>query len=136
MNLEAKTYSIRSPRATHWRKAACAEVECGGHLHGWVSLIDETNELGQQQAHYIRKISGRRFTEERNPLGLTAFTFEAGQTCFTPHEVPLGRPELYIVRDGDLFENRGNVRLHQRAEDWADDLATRTQKIADAIEKG
>lgn len=132
-----KTYSIKAPKATHFRKASCAEVECEGLAHGWVCLIDETTELGQRQAHYIRAVSGRRFREERSEQGLTSFTFEPGQTCFTPHEVPLGKPELYIVRGGDL---RGNplkeVRLHSRAEDWADDFATHQQQIADAIQEG
>lgn len=131
-----KTYSIKAPLATHWRKATCAEIACGGYENGWVSPIDETTERGQRQAHYIRALSGRQFTEETSEQGLTLFTFEAGQTCFTPHEVPLDMPELFIVRDGDLRENRGNVRVHQRPEDWADDFATHQQKIADAIEKG
>lgn len=131
-----KTYSIRAPRATHFRKASCAEVECEGREHGWVSLIDERTELGQRQAHYIRKLSGRRFAEE-TVNGLTSFTFEPGQTCFTEHEVPLGKPELYVVRDGDLRTVKPtNVRLHTRAEDWVDDLATHQQKIADAIQEG
>lgn len=137
-----KTYSIVAPRATHYRKASCAEVECEGQEHGWVMLIDERTELGRRQAHYIRSVSGRRFTEQTE-TGLTSFTFEAGQTCFTEHEVPLGKPELFVVRDGDLRESlaqvrqrRGNIRLHQRPEDWADDLATHQQTIADAIQEG
>lgn len=130
-----KTYSIMAPKATHFRKASCAEVECQGQEHGWVSLIDERTELGQRQAHYIRKQSGRRFREETEN-GLTSFTFEPGQTCFTPHEVPLGKPELYVVRDGDLSVNLGNIRQHTRPEDWVDDFATHQQKIADAIQEG
>ncbi|MEA5366103.1 hypothetical protein VA596_41705 [Amycolatopsis sp., V23-08] len=137
-----KTYSIKAPRETHWRTASCAEVECEGREHGWVMLIDETTELGQRQAHYIRKVSGRRFRAETEN-GLTSFTFEPGQTCFTEHEVPLGKPELYVVRDGDLRETlqqvgqrKGNVRVHTRPEDWADDFATHQQKIADAIQEG
>jgi hypothetical protein len=131
-----KTYSIKAPQATHWRKASCAEVECQGQEHGWVSLIDETTELGQRQAQYIRTLSGRQFKEERSEQGLTAFTFEPGQTCFTEHEVPLGKPELYIVRDGDLSRSLGNLRVHTRAQDWAEDFATHQQTIADAIKEG
>lgn len=131
-----KTYSIKAPRATHWRAASCAEVECAGREHGWACLIDETTELGQAQAHYIRKLSGRRFREESHE-GLTSFTFEPGQTCFTEHEVPLGNPQLFLVRGGDLrgWTGEGN-RLHTRPEDWVDDFATHQQLIADAIEKG
>lgn len=130
-----KTYSIKSPQATHWRKASCTEVECQGQEHGWVSLIDERTELGQRQAHYIRKLSGRRFREETEN-GLTSFTFEPGQTCFTEHEVPLGKPELYVVRRGDATHDLGERRLHQRAEDWVEDFATHQQTIADAIKEG
>lgn len=132
-----KTYSIMAPRATHFRKATCSEVDCEAEEFGWVSVIDEGTELGKRQAHYIRKLSGRRFHEEHSELeGRTVFTFEAGQSCFTEHEVPLGKPELYIVRDGDLQQNLGNVRQHTRPEDWVDDLATHQQKIADAIQEG
>lgn len=131
-----KTYLIKAPKATHWRKASCIEVGCEGQEHGWVSLIDERTELGQRQAHYIRKLSGRRFREETEN-GLTSFTFEPGQTCFTEHEVPLGKPELYLVRGGDSRRWTGmDDRVHTRAEDWVDDFATHQQKIADAIKEG
>ena len=132
---DKKTYSILSPKATHWRKASCEEVECEGLQHGWMMLIDERTELGQKQAYYIRKLSGRKFTEETCE-GLTSFTFEAGQTCFTEHEVPLDRPELYVVRRGDLEHDLGEKKVHANGENWADDFATHQQQIADAIEKG
>ena len=77
-----RTYQIAAPLRTHWRPATCAEYECDAYLHGWTSLIDERTELGQAQAHYIRREAGRRFTEERRPDGLTEFSFEAGQQGF------------------------------------------------------
>lgn len=132
---QTKTYSIHAPKATHFRPASCLEVECAGMENGWASLIDEATELGQRQAHYIRKLSGRKFTEQRMDDGKTLFTFEAGQTCFTPHQVPLGKPELFIVRDGD-YRQYGAGRLHANAEDWADDFATHQDKFATAIERG
>ena len=58
-----KTYSIMAPKSTHFRKATCAEMDCPSYLHGWATIIDERTELGQEQAHYIRKLSGRKFTE-------------------------------------------------------------------------
>ncbi|UOZ10546.1 hypothetical protein [Amycolatopsis sp. WQ 127309] len=132
-----KTYSIIAPRATHWRKATCDEVDCEAQEFGWASAIDETTDLGQRQAQYIRTLSGRRFGEHRNSAGLTIFEFAPGQQCFTAHEVPLGRPELFVVRGGDTrgWTNEGN-RVHANGEDWVDDFATHQQKIADAIEKG
>jgi hypothetical protein len=135
-----KTYSIVAPRSTHWVDATCAEVDCVHYLHGWQSVIDEATELGQRQAYYIRKQSGRAFREERRPDGLTAFTFEAGQPCFAAqrHQRRLDRPELYIVRDGD---HRGNPRgtpqrQHVRAADWVEDFAEHQQQLADEHQKG
>ena len=71
-----KTYKIVAPVSTHWVPATCARVGCEAHEHGWVSYIDEGTGLGQRQAHFIRRESGRRFTEDRNDQGITEFTFE------------------------------------------------------------
>jgi hypothetical protein len=134
-----KTYAIVAPRETHFRAATCAEFQCDGHTRGWQSRIDETTELGQKQAHYIRKQSGRRFIETCE-AGLTVFDFEAGQQCFRSdrHLMPVGRPELYLVRDGDW---RGNPRgtsavQHKRPEEWVDDFANHQQKLADRLQQG
>lgn len=133
-----KTYSITSPLPTHWRKATCAEVDCPAYASGWKSLIDESTELGQKQAHYIRKQSGRGFTEQREGA-LTAFVFEAGQPCFgaDAHKLPTGRPELFKVRGGDWRGNpRGESRTHTRAADWVDDFANHQQALADRLARG
>jgi hypothetical protein len=130
-----KTYRILSPQSTHYRPATCAEAECGAHLHGWQSTIDEATVLGQQQAHYIRAQSGRGFTEERLPSGLTCFTFEAGQDCFGEHQVRLDRPELYYVANGDWRASEA-PRQHTRAQDWVEDFGEHQQRIADQIERG
>lgn len=129
-----KTYRIASPQATHYRSATCDEVDCPAHEHGWQSVIDEATELGQRQAHYIRRESGRRYREERNELGLTAFTFEAGQACFGQHQLQI-RPEMYFVADGD-WRASANLRQHTRAADWVEDFGEHQQRIADLIEKG
>ncbi|MFH8336967.1 hypothetical protein [Streptomyces sp. AM6-12] len=135
-----KTYAIVAPKSTHWVGATCAEVDCAHYLNGWQSVIDEATELGQRQAHYIRKQSGRAYREERRPDGLTAFTFEAGQPCFNAakHQKRTGRPELYIVRDGDYRGNpRGTqTRQHVHAADWVEDFAEHQQGLADEIKKG
>lgn len=135
-----KTYAIVAPRSTHWVDATCEQVDCAHYLHGWQSVIDEATELGQRQAYYIRKQSGRRFTEARREDGLTAFTFEAGQACFDAgkHQRRLDRPELYIVRDGDHRGNpRGTApRQHVRAQDWVEDFAEHQQQLADEHQKG
>lgn len=133
---EMQTFSIKAPVATHFRDATCEEVECPYLVHGWRTAVDESSSLGQGQAHYIRTSSGRRFTEGRNEHGQTVFTFAPGQTCFAQHKVPLHRPELFLVRGGDLTRSTGEVRRHANGEDWADDLLTHQQKIADTLEKG
>lgn len=138
MAVEAyKTYRIASPLATHWRDATCAEADCEHHRDGWQSTIDEATVLGQQQAHYIRRQSGRGFTEERLASGLTRFTFPAGQSCFAgPHRVPVGRPELYVVRDGDWRGNPTGQSRTLRPQDWIDDFGEHQNRLADQMKKG
>lgn len=133
-----KTYEIAAPLATHHRRATCTEVECDAQARGWVSLIDETSDLGQRQAHYIRTSSGRKFAESREPTGLTRFAFAEGQTCFREHHVPLDRPALFIVRDGDWRGNprRTRPRVHADPGDWVDDFANHQQGIADKQQEG
>lgn len=136
-----KTYAITQPLATHFRIGTCAEAECGPYLNGWASLIDETTELGQRQAYYIRKRSGRRFVEHRNDAGLTVFTFAAGQSCFASdsqaHRVPLERPVNHYTWGGDwrVNPNRHDVRP-MRGDDWVDSFANHQDKLKTILERG
>lgn len=133
-----KTYAIRSPLATHTRPATCREVECGNHLRGWVTRVDVSTDLGQQQAKYIRDHAGRAYTIDRSGSGsVIAFTFAAGQECFAQHRVSLDRPEIFVVRDGDWRGNpTGNKRRHARPEHWVEDFSEHQHKLAREIEKG
>jgi hypothetical protein len=127
-----KTYTISAPLSTHWHPVTCAEADCDAYVHGWRSFIDESAELGQRQAHYIRRESGRRFTEVRNEHGITEFTFEAGQTCFysADHRARSERPERYIVRGGDWRGNpTGERRVHSGPDPWLDDFQTHQERI-------
>lgn len=136
-----KTYSVRAPLGSHWRKAACAEVDCESYCAGWMTTVPSDS----RQAHYIRKESGRRFIEARlNPTDpgddRVIFTFEPGQRCFgsDEHVVRLDREALYVVREGDW---RGNPRRtaptqHVHAEDWVDDFATHQGHLVDRLERG
>ena len=123
-----KTYSIARPMATHWRKATCAEVECSGHLNGWQTFVDESDDKGQAQAYYIRRESGRGFTEEFNEHGVTVFTFTAGQTCFSSgdeaHRVLLDREAFYAVQRGDWRQRIGQKLTHDSPDSWVDDFGT------------
>jgi hypothetical protein len=135
---EYQTFSITAPKSTHFRPATCEEVDCPHYLGGWKSSIDETTELGQAQARYIRTQSGKAFREYRVP-GLTVFEFEPGQTCFgsSKHTKRLDRPEIFAVRGGDWRGNpRGNRRIHANADDWRDDFAEHQDKIKTILERG
>lgn len=136
-----RTFQIVSPLSTHWRPATCEEAECEQYARGWKSAIDESTELGQKQAWYIRKQSGRKYTESRDEQpGLTVFTFEAGQPCFSAgqHKVPLGRPEHYLVKGGDW---RGNptgmsTRKHSKPEHWVEEFQENQDKLIQHQVKG
>ena len=120
-------HGIVQPVATHYEPATCAEMDCPHYLKGWKTTCDETTELGQNQARYIRRMSGRKFTESRLQTGLTEFTFEAGQMCFRQHIGPSGRPPLFIYRNGEQVRTL-------RPLDWNDhfnetvDRANRTRQ--------
>lgn len=138
-----KTYSIRSPLATHTRAVTCAEVECDAYRHGWATIINLDATLsngltGIDQADYIRT-AGRAFTETRVGDTLVSFTFPPGQRGFGhQHRVRLERPELFIVRPGDwrTTPRPDEIYHHTRPGDWVDDFATHQQAIADEIAKG
>lgn len=132
-----KTYQITAPRGSHFKPASCADANCEAFLFGWKTVVDESTDIGQRQAHYIRQESRRGFTESRDGA-LTVFTFEAGQTCFAEHQVRLDRPSLYIVRDGDWRGSPSSAqpRYHARPEDWVDDFGEHQQNLAEQLEKG
>lgn len=141
-----KTYEIASPIETHYRDGTCEEADCLAYQHGWMSTPDPAKILqklphltpaqavamAEQQAHYIRKQSGRRFTERRTETGLAEFTFEAGQQCFEPHKVPLDRPEFYVVRGGD-WRQLGQAQLHSGPDAWTNDFAEHQDQIARVV---
>src|SRR6266540_2045312 len=121
-----KTYQVIAPKATHFRNATCAEIYCSNYLNGWKTEIDESSELGQKQAYYIRNSSGRHYKEDRSvAAGLTIFVFEAGQQCFSQHQVRLDKPEIYLVKGGDWRGNPAGIetKKHSSPDDWVDDFA-------------
>lgn len=134
-----KTYALRLPPATHYRKARCEEVDCRANANGWVTHIDVSTDLGQRQAKYVVDKSGRTFLETTSistPY-LREFRFPPGQQCFADHQVPLEREPLYVVQGGDWRGNpRGEQRVHTRAADWVEDFAEHQARIAAEIEKG
>ena len=133
-----KTYAIVAPKTTHTRPATCREAGCANFERGWWTRVDESTELGQRQAYYIRMHSGRAFSVSALPDGRTEFLFPPGQTCFVEHTVALERDPFFIVREGD---HRGNPRgtpaiTHTRAELWVEDFAEHQQRLADRLGQG
>lgn len=130
-------YRILNPIDSHFRPATCEEVSCQHFLEGWQSLIDESTNLGQKQAHYIREESGRGFTEHRSEAGLTVFTFPPGQRCFAAaqHRTNVGLRPVFAV---DRVNDSGRIarRVHSSADSWGDDLHTHTDNLLGEISKG
>jgi hypothetical protein len=128
-----QTYSISARRDTAV-VAACEQVGCEAWLYGWESKIDESTQLGQEQAAYIRNQSGRTFREQRTGDGLTVFRFEPKQRCFAEHRT---NPEIYLVRDGDWRGNpTGRKRKHTRPADWVEDMAENQGRLIELQERG
>jgi hypothetical protein len=134
-----KTYQIRAPLPSHWFPASCEQIRCRSWVDGWLTLVDESTDLGAAQAAYIRADRTRGHDEVRQPDGLTRFVFGPGQRCFQArqHRRRLDRPEIYVVRGGDWRGNpSGTSRRHARASEWVDDFATHQQGVIEKIGRG
>lgn len=132
-----KTYSILQPKSTHTRVVRCEDVECAAYQHGWKTTLDVSTSLGTQQAQFITRRSGRKYTLEQTGSQLT-FTFPQGQQCFSEHRVKVDRPALYVVRGGDHRGNPAGIRpvQHTSPDNWVDDFANHQQRVADARKRG
>ncbi|MFI0233161.1 hypothetical protein [Streptomyces sp. NPDC017086] len=131
-----KTWSMVSPVETHMRQATCEEVGCDHYTQGWrVHLEALTPDL-----QHAARTSGRAYTEQHAAPGQTYLVFEPGQPCFkaATHRAPIGRPPLFLVRDGDYRGNprRTPTRRYDRPDQWVDDFATHQDKLATEIRKG
>jgi hypothetical protein len=131
-----KSYSMRAPLSTHWKRGTCAEYECDAHLFGWTTVVDISTDLGRKRAHFIIHDKTRRCTVERD-ADIVRFHFEPGQTCFDQdnHRVGVGREPIVLVQEGDW---RGNPRktpprIFNSVEDWRNDFAEHQDKLARAI---
>lgn len=132
LNLGTQTFRMNrsnkdgTPKHGYFEAADCRRFECPHYLLGWQTKIDPSTQLGQKQTHYIRKLSGRSFTETPEPSGLLVFTFEAGQKCFRTHQLPVDRDPIFsnrvpglepTIMDYDEFHDTYNetiVRLRQQ----------------------
>jgi hypothetical protein len=132
-----KTYGVARPLPSHFRPATCREVDCGAWLRGWQTIVDVSTDLGARQANYIRMHSGRSYTCTEAGT-LVTFTFPAGQRCFGAHRLPLERPPLFTLVDGDW---RGNPTgrapvVFGDARGFVDDFGEHQQRLADRVKRG
>ena len=132
-----KTYEIRAPLATHFRPATCEEVMCDAFIYGWRTIVPADSAA----AAYIRHDKTRSHSEGREPGGLACFTFGPGQQAFPgkdhDHRLPNGRPETFLVKDGDWRGNpRGTPPRVHTADTWTDDFANHQDKLATRLERG
>ena len=131
-----QTFTAARPKQTHWRKATCEEIECEQYLNGWWTIVPVGSD---QERAVFEACSGadgfRRHAIERpdeaDGPGLRAFWFPAGNPCFlaSQHQVPLERPEIFYVRDGDLRRSLGRVRRFDRADQWQEEWNDRMDKL-------
>lgn len=129
-----QTYAISAPLSTHWRRATCAEVDCPHYLEGWATRVEHCNA---EQLHAARN-SGRRYRELAVRAGETYLLFEAGQKCFRwdEHRQRVERPELYVIRDGDLRGNPTGRRQIVGDTQWSDDFGEHQERLADLQKEG
>lgn len=128
-----KTYQFTNPM----RPATCEEVNCGHYLNGWRTTVDESTELGQQQAYYMRHDRSRKHTETRTETGLTQFTFEPGQRCFAAgnHRLPWDGRERFFERGGD-WRGQTSPTVEHSPTGWLDSFGEHQERVKDAIERG
>lgn len=128
-----KTYTIAVPK-THTRPASCEEVGCLNYHNGFAVPVP----AGDERRAFLLRTSGRPYTTELRPDGVTLYKFAAGTVCFaaSTHTIQV-QPELYIVRDGDWRGNpTGRRRTHVRPADWVEDFAEHLDDIHDEVRKG
>lgn len=116
----ARVYRFTAPPDRYVR-SACEDVRCEAYQFGWETVVDEASPLGQAQAAYIRRESGRTFAEHRTADGLTVFLFSSRQRCFAEHRT---RPQRFAVAEG------GSVRRHVSSVDWLEDCGEHLGRIA------
>lgn len=132
MPVEAyRTFSVKS-RPDKAVRTVCERVGCRRWREGWESAVDESTQLGREQAAFIRR-SRRTFQEQRTAVGLTVFRFEPYQRCFEDHQTI---PERYLWRGGDHRRVVGKVQVHKRAADWVEHVQQHMGLLLDERDKG
>lgn len=129
-----KTFAVRAPVSTHFRKATCAEADCLAYRNGWTIPLKGIDP----QLEYVARHSHKRF-REMEFKGDRYLVFEEGQQCFETHDhlVSLEREPFYFVGRGDWRSfTATKAREHKRPEDFVDDMQTHLDTIRTEIDRG
>lgn len=122
-----RTWAVHAPPATHWQVVSCQQYGCLTQQRGFRTILDTATDLGRAQAGYLRTRAGRPHREHRSGPSQVTFVFPPGTDCFTTHRQPLGRPALYVVRDGDWRAYGPATRL--RPDQWVDTMADHLDQL-------
>ncbi len=116
-----QTYSVQTPKETHFRKATCAEINCDAWREGWTLRVQDLDE----RLWATIKASKKRYRR----MDLTAtegyLIFEPGQACFHSfkHVTRIDKPEIYLVGRGDwrtFIPQRAQV--FKKPEHWVEHM--------------
>jgi hypothetical protein len=134
-----KTYAMNRPHDTHSRPATCEEIDCDFWRHGWVTTLDISTTEGQFHFETAKAASRTRpYSLQRVTDHLLKLLYKPGTPCFkaSQHRVPVERPSIFVVRDGDFRGNPTGRRRVRRAEDWVDDFANHEDRLETARQRG
>lgn len=129
-----QTFAVKSPMATHFRKATCPEVNCKAYQEGWTVRVQHLDE----RLWAAIKASGRRYrrydlTEDEGYLA-----FDPGQLCFQvdEHRVRTDRPEIFLVGRGDWRSFKPSQAERMQPEHWVERLYGHLDLLKTNIQKG
>jgi hypothetical protein len=137
-----RTFKVVAPLKSHWRQVSCEEYECLDYVHGWVTTVDTSTDIGQQQYHFITHDKERKYSYQKVSETIHVFMYGPGQRPFYDegkhtHYVPVGRDPYYLVHDGDWRGNpTGNKLIHRSYRDWVDQFGENQLNLQDIQKRG
>ncbi len=156
-----QTFAIVKPRATHYRPASCAEVDCEPHRNGWATTLlagsDDLDFVTTQVCGGLVDGHRRHYVREPAPDGMVRLVFAPGQPCFavSSHTVDIERDPVFLVRPGDTRSNPVSSsgaryaspetdlalapragRIHTRPEHWVEQSAETLDRVRTIRERG
>lgn len=150
------TYGVVMPKATHTKvikceavttqcsyvrqdesgaiQARCPFFHCTAWAHGWITTVDVSTALGQQQARYIIDHCGRHWTSRQNGH-MVSFHFPENQQCFAEHRVPLEREPLFTFKNVHQYAP-GERAMVINGFEWLERFGENQLKLKEIQDKG